>query len=151
VGERRAEWSIHEPALPCPRGGLLGPAELLRATSIARQYFLQGRAKVDIGVSEGSQLHPLLEPHTLATLSAKDMAAEVCSIPLAEGGTPVHADLAERTIGIDFDVLGKIPEVIAVAGGESKARGIRTVLRGGLAHFLVVDDRAARRVLALHS
>ncbi|MFE4668695.1 sugar-binding transcriptional regulator [Streptomyces sp. NPDC056716] len=111
------------------------------------------KAAVAIGSwdAEGSQLYPLLEPHTLAALSTKDVAAEACSIPLAEDGTPVDTDLARRTIGIDFAALRRIPEVIAVAGGESKARAIHTVLSSKLAHSLVVDDRAARRVLALHS
>ncbi|MER6123109.1 sugar-binding domain-containing protein [Streptomyces sp. NPDC001795] len=111
------------------------------------------KAAVAIGSwdAEGSQLYPLLEPKTLAALSSEDVAAEACSIPLAEDGTPVDPDLARRTIGIGFDALRRIPEVIAVAGGESKARAIHTVLNSGLAHSLVVDDRAARRVLALHT
>jgi DNA-binding transcriptional regulator LsrR (DeoR family) len=41
--------------------------------------------------------------------------------------------LAQRTAGIGIGALRRVPEVIAVAGGEPQARAIHDILGGGLA------------------
>jgi DNA-binding transcriptional regulator LsrR (DeoR family) len=99
--------------------------------------------------AEGSQLYPLLSRDDHAGLARRQVAAEVCSILLDGTGSPVDSDINRRTVAIRAEQLRRIPEVIAVAGGESKAAAILAVIRGGLATSLVTDDTAARRLLAL--
>jgi DNA-binding transcriptional regulator LsrR (DeoR family) len=100
---------------------------------------------------EGSQLYPALSPKDHAGLSGVPVAAEVCAILLDSSGKPVDTDINQRTIAIRAEQLRRIKEVIAVAGGESKAAAILAVLNGGLATSLVTDDTAARQLLALSS
>jgi DNA-binding transcriptional regulator LsrR (DeoR family) len=97
----------------------------------------------------GSQLYPELSKKDHATLSDVDVAAEVCSILLDHAGKPISTEINRRTIAIRAHQLRRIPEVIAVAGGEPKASAILAVLRGGLATSLVTDENAARHLLAL--
>jgi DNA-binding transcriptional regulator LsrR (DeoR family) len=97
---------------------------------------------------EGSQLYSAMTQDDLAALAGVPVTAEVCSILLDEAGTPVDTDINRRTIAIRAEQLRRIPEVIAVAGGESKVAAILAVLRGGLATSLVTDETAARRLLA---
>jgi DNA-binding transcriptional regulator LsrR (DeoR family) len=96
---------------------------------------------------DGSQFHQALPPSTLAALSTTDIAAEVCSALLTQDGTPTGEDISRQTISIRADQLRRIPDVIAVAGGESKVRAIHSVLRGGLANSLITDVSAARLLL----
>jgi DNA-binding transcriptional regulator LsrR (DeoR family) len=77
------------------------------------------------------------------------VAAEVCSILLDHDGNPVDTEINRRTVAVRPEQLRRIPEVIAVAGGEPKAAAILAVLRGGLATSLVTDETAARALLAL--
>jgi deoxyribonucleoside regulator len=55
-----------------------------------------------------------------------------------------------RAISLDADSLRRIPRVIAVSGGISKARAILAGLRGRYCTCLVTDARAAQVVLELH-
>lgn len=98
---------------------------------------------------DGSQLYPALHPEDLAAIAGVDVAAEVCSILLGADGTPIDTELNRRTMAIRTPQLRRIPEVIAVAGGESKARAIYSVLRSRLASSVVTDQNAARRLLQL--
>ena len=97
----------------------------------------------------GSQLYPLLSREDHAGLGGRRVAAEVCSILLDHDGNPVDTEINRRTVAIRPEQLRRIPEVIAVAGGESKASAILAVLRGGLATSLVTDETAARKMLEL--
>ncbi len=108
------------------------------------------KAAVAIGSwdAHGSQLYPVLTPEDHADLTGMEISAEVCAILLDRNGNPVDTDINRRSIAIRAEQLRRIPEVIAVAGGESKAQAIHAVLRGGLATSLVTDVEAARRILA---
>lgn len=109
------------------------------------------KAAVAIGSwdAQGSQLYPVLTAEDHASLAGLEVSAEVCSILLDHNGNPLDTDINRRSIAIRADQLRRIPEVIAVAGGESKAPAILAVLRGGLATSLVTDESAARRILTL--
>jgi DNA-binding transcriptional regulator LsrR (DeoR family) len=111
------------------------------------------KAAVAIGSwgPDGSQVYEAMPPAMLASLSTTDIAAEVCSILLAQDGTPTGGDISRLTISIDAEQLRRIPEVIAVAGGASKARAIHSVLRGGLANSVITDESAARLLLESHA
>jgi len=52
-----------------------------------------------------------------------------------------------KTIGLRLDDLDSIPNIIAVAGGKSKAEAILAVLKHSLKQVLVTDEGAAREIL----
>jgi DNA-binding transcriptional regulator LsrR (DeoR family) len=56
--------------------------------------------------------------------------------------------LTQRTIGIPYADPERIPEVIAVAGGEAKTEALRAVLRGRAVTSVVTDSAVATTLLA---
>lgn len=61
-----------------------------------------------------------------------------------ESGEIVHK---VATIGMQLDDLRAIPNVIAVAGGESKAKAIRAYLKQAPASTILITDEGAARML----
>ena len=97
---------------------------------------------------EGSQVYSVLSDQDRAELNGHDIVCEMCSIPFDANGRPVPAALTRRTMAIPYAELERIPEVIAVAGGEAKADAIRAVLRGRAVTSVVTDSAVARELLA---
>jgi DNA-binding transcriptional regulator LsrR (DeoR family) len=120
-------------------------------TAATSQFGSITKAAVAIGSwdPDGSQLYPVLQPDDLTLVADANAEAEVCSIILTGDGVPIDTEINERTLAITAEQLRRIPEVVAVAGGESKARAIYSVIRGGLANSLVTDENAALRLLEL--
>src|SRR5690606_1307696 len=63
-------------------------------------------------------------------------------------GRRIGRDLGERCITVKADQLRRIPEVVAIAGGQRKGPAIDAVLRSGLVTSLVTDTSAADYLLA---
>lgn len=81
------------------------------------------------------------------SLRQRGVRAEVCGRAVDKDGNDLPA-LANRVIAITARELRRVPEVIAVAAGTTKAPAIKAVLKGGLVDSLVTDADTARRVLA---
>lgn len=64
-------------------------------------------------------------------------------------GRIIKHQLSERTLIIPVEALRRVPRVIALAGGLSKAGSILGALRTGLVHELVTDRLTAERMLAI--
>jgi lsr operon transcriptional repressor len=63
-------------------------------------------------------------------------------------GEPIDHPINERIIGIGFDDLIKIPNVIAAAGGTHKVPVIKAMLkRQGMVNTLVSDETTAQQLL----
>jgi DNA-binding transcriptional regulator LsrR (DeoR family) len=82
-------------------------------------------------------------------MHARGVRAECCAALLSASGEPLAPEVQDRSVAISADQLKRIPEVIIVAGGATKAHAVAAVLRGGLANSLVTDDHLARRLLEL--
>ena len=65
-------------------------------------------------------------------------------------GHLLDTDLNRRSISIGLDGLKGISQVVAAAGGRSKAPAILGALRGGHVDVLISDDQAIEAVMALH-
>jgi central glycolytic genes regulator len=61
-----------------------------------------------------------------------------------EQGEVVHKML---TVGMQLEDLQRIPHVVAVAGGTSKAKAIQAVVRQGKTSVLITDEGAAKELL----
>lgn len=94
-----------------------------------------------------SQLRDAMAVPEREALRALGVRAEICATLVDDQGRVVAGDLMERAIAISAEQLRRIPEVIAVAGGPSKAAAIRAVLAGGFITSLVTDSAAARALL----
>ena len=64
-------------------------------------------------------------------------------------GSSDGIEINQRIIGIELDDLRRIPQVLAVARGTTKAASILGALRGRFLTVLATDDVTARAVLAL--
>jgi len=95
-----------------------------------------------------SQLYNHMDPTDRDVLYEAGVRAEVCASFLSRAGEEVPTDLRDRIIAITGDQLRKVPEIIAVAGGATKAEAIGAVLRGGFATTLITDVAVARRLIA---
>ncbi|WP_309105111.1 sugar-binding domain-containing protein [Microbacterium sp.] len=94
-----------------------------------------------------TQVRDVLAIDDLAAAISGGCVADIAGILITGEGQPVDTDLQKRSIAIFYDQLRNVPRVIAVAGGASKARAIRTVARAGLITELVTDHELALAIL----
>ncbi|MBO7941034.1 MULTISPECIES: sugar-binding transcriptional regulator [Streptomyces] len=123
-------------------------AALRNQTGIARafEYFDKVTvACVSIGSWEPgiSTVHDMLSDEERAHYASLGVAAEMSAHLFDADGRRVGRDLGERCITVKADQLRRIPEVVAIAGGQRKAAAIDAVLRSGLVTSLVTDTAAA--------
>lgn len=90
-----------------------------------------------------------LTAQEMAAVAASGAVGDVCAIHFDVQGNLLDLPLASRVIGVQPDVLRGIPLVLGVAGGTLKAPAILGAVRSGLVNALVIDEDAAREVLAL--
>ena len=110
-------------------------------------------ALVGVGTLDPDDRSPIFEGY----LSAEEIESifeagaigHVCGEFYTAAGERAAVDINDRTIAIGLDALRKIPTVIAVAGGATKAPAILGALRGGYLNTLITDDRAAVRMLEM--
>lgn len=83
-----------------------------------------------------------------AELAAAGAAADICTIVVDADGRELASAALGRTVGIAADELRRVPEVVAVAGGDEKIAAIGAALRSGLVRTLVTDSHTARALIA---
>lgn len=80
----------------------------------------------------------------LKKLEEKKAVAEAFGYYFNQNGDIIHKVL---TIGLQLDDLENIPDVIAIAGGKSKANAIEAYMKQRPSQVLVTDEGAARAIL----
>lgn len=63
-------------------------------------------------------------------------------------GEMVKAPLSDRLISISGEQLRRVPEIVAVAGGRTKADAIRVVLRAGFVTTQITNASVAGDLLS---
>jgi DNA-binding transcriptional regulator LsrR (DeoR family) len=109
------------------------------------------RAVVGIGAwtGSGSTVRAALPSELASEADAAGAVADVCSAVLDRDGREVASEaILGRFIAISPAQLRAVPDVMAIAGGASKAPAIAAALRSGLIHRLITDEQAARLLLA---
>lgn len=129
-------------------------ADALRADPLIRDAYTRfdrvTKGVVAIGSwnPPDSQLYDSAEHAGIAgELVARGVVGEVVGALFDRDGN-VDATLDHRSLAITTEQLRRIPEVIGVAGGLSKAEAIRAALKAGLVTSLVTDAVTARALLA---
>jgi DNA-binding transcriptional regulator LsrR (DeoR family) len=87
-----------------------------------------------------------ISPAQRSSLLEKGVRAEVCATLIDAQGSVVE-DIEDSCIAIDTAALSRIPDVIAVAGGEHKTSAIRAALASGLVNSLITDSALAKRLI----
>ncbi len=75
------------------------------------------------------------------------VCADISGVFLDADGKPVRTELAERMIGINYEQMRAIPELIAIPYGLAKAPAVSAALRSGLIGGLVTHTALAQLVL----
>lgn len=94
-----------------------------------------------------SSLYRELPEFDRAELVVAGATADVCTVVLDAAGQVLESEALSRTIAIGVDQLRKVPEVIAVAGGQGKSLAIAAALRSGLISTIVTDSITAAELL----
>lgn len=83
-------------------------------------------------------------------LIAAGAVGDVLATVIDASGRPLPHPINERVIGIGFDDLRRIPNVILAAGGAHKVAVVRAILARGVVDTLVTEEGTAERLLADH-
>lgn len=137
---------LYAPALPGPALH----AQLLKDPSIRRMSELWDQARCAV---VGLGAPPLVRksiPRFAPTggLWLREAVGDVCTRFFDRDGHPVDYPGADRLLATPYEVLKRIPSVIAVAVGQEKVPGIVAGARAGWFNELVTDPPTARALLA---
>jgi DNA-binding transcriptional regulator LsrR (DeoR family) len=123
-------------------------------TQILRLAEASNVALLGVGTLDPQDQSPLLNGY----LTRKEVAevrraggvGHICGEHYSASGERLAIEVNDRTIGIGLQALTKIPRIVAVAGGVTKAPAIVGGIRGGYLDTLITDDRAASRMLEMN-
>ena len=125
---------------------------LLSQQSVRNVFELARKADFSmLGIGElNTQAHlvesGMITPDENDQLRRAGAVGELLGQFLDIGGNPVAHDINERTLGLKLEDL-KNKQVVAVAGGQGKARAITAVLNSGALTGLVTDEATAQRIV----
>jgi DNA-binding transcriptional regulator LsrR (DeoR family) len=91
----------------------------------------------------------LLSHEVQAELQREDVVGDLCAHMFDVHGRFVEHEVSRRTLSISVDELRRVPHVVAVAGGVSKAISLLGAVRTGIPRVLITDQLTAERLLAL--
>jgi deoxyribonucleoside regulator len=95
-----------------------------------------------------SVMHDLPES-VRADLRRAGVVGDLCAHMFDRRGAFVDHEVSRRTLAIPIEQLRRVPCVVAVAGGVSKAESMLGALRTGVVDVVITDQLAAERLLAL--
>jgi deoxyribonucleoside regulator len=84
-----------------------------------------------------------------ADLLRQGVVGDLCAHMFDLDGQFVEHEVSHRTLGISVADLRRVPLVVAVAGGATKAISLLGAVRTGIPHVLVTDRLTAERMLGL--
>lgn len=126
---------------------------LMAQKSLKDVFDLALRAQLYVvGIGEvGTKAHmvetSMITASELAEVERAGAVGEMLGHFVDARGRPVAAPVNERALGLRIeDLRGK--EVVAIAGGQGKARAIDAVLHAGVATGLITDEATAERLVA---
>jgi DNA-binding transcriptional regulator LsrR (DeoR family) len=85
-----------------------------------------------------------------ADLQHSGVVGDLCGHMFNVAGHFVEHEVSRRTLSISVDELRRVPEVVAVAGGISKANSLLGAVRTGIPSVLITDQLTAESLSALY-
>jgi DNA-binding transcriptional regulator LsrR (DeoR family) len=128
------------------RAVLLADPGIGAALDVARQasIFMAGIGKVE---SSATILQTrFFDISTIDRLRARGAVGDISGRYFDIHGNRILGDVEERIIGLTWDDLQKLENVVAVACGRDKTAAILGALRTGLLDYLIIDDRTLSEV-----
>lgn len=126
---------------------------LMKERTIQKSY--EWMKKCDVGIfgigqlTEESTMYQrgFLKEKDIAQLQADGFVGDVCMNHVRLDGSWDNSCIADRVNNAGMDILKKIPNVIAIAGGADKTEAIIGCLRSGVIDTLIIDDLSAERIV----
>jgi len=122
---------------------------ILQEPSIREVVSLGRRAQVllhGIGTAEEMAKRRGLDEEHVMQLIANGAVGEAFGYYFNAQGEVVYST---ASVGIRMEDLAKIPLVVGVGGGKSKAWAVLSVIRLGFCHVCITDEGAARKVIQI--
>ncbi|WP_228069173.1 sugar-binding transcriptional regulator [Marivivens aquimaris] len=88
----------------------------------------------------------MIEQDEITQIANAGAAGELLGHFFAEDGSVLETTLTSRTLAVSME-KGKTDRIVALAGGPSKVKAIRAVLRSGRLSGLITDEQTARALL----
>ena len=138
--------------VPFVADSVAAKALFMDQTSLKPVFDLAARADLHlVGIGEIDEdsfmgLSGMITTEEFGRLAEAGAVGEVLGRFVDAQGVPLDIDVNERAIGVDFATLrGK--EVVAIAGGPTKADAIKAVLRARLLTGLITDEATAAGIV----
>jgi len=96
-----------------------------------------------------SSIYDAITPAERYAIARLGVCAELAGVFIGEDGKPIDTPLDSRMIVTPGPVLERIPFVLSVAYGISKANAVCAAIRGEMVHGLVTHTSLARALLRL--
>jgi DNA-binding transcriptional regulator LsrR (DeoR family) len=144
-----AAYPIYAPlVLPDGRTG----ETLRRQHGIAEAFDAFGsltKAVVSVGAWQPDQstVYDVIENERREELARDGVTAEMSAQLFDAGGRVLSTGLRHHVLAIDAEQLRRVPEVVALAGGDAKVAAIDAVLRSGIVTTMITDADAAEGLL----
>lgn len=90
----------------------------------------------------------LLRGDDIDRLITDGFVGDICVNPVTIDGRWERCALSDRVISADMEILHAIPNLICVAGGETKTQAIMGCLASGVINTMITDDQTAKRIIA---
>ena len=136
---------LHAPedVLPCYIEQIMNEPRIRDVIALGRRadVLLHG-----IGTAEEMARRRGFDDETTMKLIADGAVGEAFGYYFDSQGTIVYST---SSVGLRLEDLERIPQVIAVGGGRSKAWAVMSVLSTGFCHVCITDEGAARRLMNL--
>lgn len=126
---------------------------LMKERSIQKSFELMKKcdiALIGLGeISEDSTMCRcgLFRVDDIEHLSREGFVGDVCANPVTIDGKWQDCYICDRVVSANMDILKKIPNVIAVAGGKAKTEAIIGCLASGVIDTLITDDVTAEDII----
>jgi DNA-binding transcriptional regulator LsrR (DeoR family) len=96
---------------------------------------------------EQSTLYDAIGEVERSELGRRGVVADVSGVIIDAEGRTVPAVLSDRMIGITYDQMRAVPEVIGIVYGAAKAQAVLASVRAGLVNSLVTHSTLARALI----
>jgi len=98
-------------------------------------------------IDNGYLSQQLVTPEEIAQLKQLGIVGDILGHCFNDKGEFAATELSKRLVSIPLDMLKKVPERVAVAGGVEKTRALKALLSVGMVTTMVIDSNTARNVL----
>ena len=116
-----------------------------RPSATCAPYSSSSRTRWSAGASG---LYDSLAEREREQLARAGALGEICGIVVDDQGAQVTSPATERVLGISYDELRRVPEVVAVVYTGNRAPVIRALAAGKLITSIVTSAEVADEILA---